>query len=477
MAILPNEDRGAWPWWLIGLLGLALVVSGTIFFIAARDSFWFDEIWSLQTFAQSADSPWKVFGFHHDNNHQLVTLWMYFWHPQRDWLVYRIPSIAAGLGTIVLSASIARRWSNRAALIAICLTASSFVLVTYSSEARGYALAGFFSLAAWFILDRYLVTQSIVTASLFWALVVLGFLSHATFLFFYCGALAWTSAEIAANRRAPVQTLKVLARLHLLPLAFLLFFYLVHLRVMKIGGGPQGSLLDVVRQALALSLGGDARGFFGPWSYWIALVIAVVGLGSLVRSKSKLWILFFAAIFAAPALILITQRPSQIYPRYFYIPLLLLLLLYSYVVSQWLESGAIGKIACAASLALIVQANARQTIQFLAIGRGQYVAALDYMAEHSTRPEASIQSDHDYESERILPYYLSYLPPGLRFVYSRQTDPGGIAPEWTVVYGQTHPFRPHPSIVDGQGRPYRLRKVFPYSGLSGYHWAVYQLTH
>jgi hypothetical protein len=449
-------------------------LSAVVRIAAARTEFWFDEVWSLLAFAQKATSPLDVFGFHHDNNHHLMTLWMYVCGMRSDWMVYRIPSIVAGIGTIVLAALIARQWGWWGALSAAVLTGSSFVLITYASEARGYALAGFFALAAWYALDRYLERRSWTAALLFALSVVLCLLSHVTAIFLYAGTLTWSMWAFFGGGKSLKQGLKDAVRCHAAPLAFLAAFYALHIRDMTIGGGPQMALADVVTQSLALAAGGTNLA-------WLKLVLAVMvvaaavyGLISLRREGSTQWSFFLVGIFVAPAIVLWIQRPSQLYPRYFYLPLLLLLVLLSYVLTKIGELGAAGRWLAVGVLALIVVLNTWQTYDFLRVGRGQYIEALRYMADGSSTGVLSMQSDHDYESKWMLTYYQPYLPAGTAMTYMMQEIASDEVPEWTIVYGQQHPFRPHASIVDARRRAYDLQRVFPYAGLSGYHWALYR---
>ena len=115
------------------LLGLALRL------LAARGALWLDEAWSA-TFAQEAVTPigviWRV---NHDNNHILNTLWLQLLGPDATPLAQRALAIATGTAAIPLAAMFCARRSTAAALIAALAFALSPILVTYGSEARGYA--------------------------------------------------------------------------------------------------------------------------------------------------------------------------------------------------------------------------------------------------------------------------------------------------------------------------------------------------
>ena len=180
---------------------LALAAGGAMRVWAARGDLWLDEVWSL-SLAEQTQHASEVFTRHHlDNNHYLITLWMVVLGSQAPWFVYRIPSLIAGIGTILLAGRFARRWGLVESQTAIVLTSASYVLIVYASEARGYALAGFFALAAFLALDRYLESRKPWAALTFSLAVVLGFLSHLTFAHFYLGAAVWS--VVRAVRQGP----------------------------------------------------------------------------------------------------------------------------------------------------------------------------------------------------------------------------------------------------------------------------------
>ena len=98
-------------WWL---LGVVIVIAVGLRIGSALDKLWLDEIWTLVVFASKVRYPWDVFTFHHDNNHYLVTLWMSaVGTEQYSSLLYRFPSLVAGIGTVVLAALVARRRAAR----------------------------------------------------------------------------------------------------------------------------------------------------------------------------------------------------------------------------------------------------------------------------------------------------------------------------------------------------------------------------
>jgi len=461
------------PRWYL-TIAAALVASGAVLrIVAARDDFWFDEIWSLLS-AENSQSLLDIFKRAHDNNHHLVTGWMYLVGKQQSWLVYRLPSLFAGVTTVALAGVAGRRFGRAEGLIATYLAAFSLVLVTYGSEARGYALAGLFALAGWIALDRYLARRSILSNIAFCLAIVLGLLAHVTFVFFLAGALAWWLVALWQQRVSASRWAVDFSRCFALPLVALAVFYFVHIRPMLIGGGPVADVLNVVTQTLALTAGGSGA---GPLALLAALLVTVgliAGIVILAREKSPLAAFFAVAIFLAPLAVIVLRRPEQLYPRYFYLPLVFALLLLSVPLGRLARAGTAARVGLATALVVFLIANAVLLSGFLRDGRGNYLAALEYIVAHSPPGPIVIESNYDFESVRMLLFYSRRLPPNTPLAYETQDAPTPGMPQWAIVWDQSQPYVPHDAITDTRGRKFVFKRVFPYSGLSGYHWAVYR---
>lgn len=87
---------------------LVVAVAALVRLTAASNEFWLDEVWSL-LIATDLASAWRAFTIKHDNNHILNTLYLR-WAGLRDaWLVYRLPAVVAGTGTVALVFACERR--------------------------------------------------------------------------------------------------------------------------------------------------------------------------------------------------------------------------------------------------------------------------------------------------------------------------------------------------------------------------------
>jgi hypothetical protein len=108
-------------WWAAvsatALAGLVLRV------VAAQGGLWTDEAWSM-IYAAKARNPMGVFlRINHDNNHHLNSLWLQAIGPGASPLLARVPAIAAGTLCILVAASLCRRGSRKAGMVAALLFA------------------------------------------------------------------------------------------------------------------------------------------------------------------------------------------------------------------------------------------------------------------------------------------------------------------------------------------------------------------
>ena len=255
-----------------------LAVAGAVRVCGAFNELWLDEIWSLNLAGQVA-TPLEIFTkIHHDNNHYLNTLYLYFLGRGASEFVYRIPSLLAGIATVVAAGLIGRRRGTTDAIFAMLVVGFSYVLILYSSEARGYAAAVFFAFLCFYLLDRYLETRRWPLALMFSLCAVLGLLSHLTFVCFYSSALVWSGYRLMKSRLGPSRTATALLSCHAVPILFLATLYFADVRHIVVGGGTPLTLLAGYGTALAWALGTPAADFMIILTCIAAVVILDVGL-------------------------------------------------------------------------------------------------------------------------------------------------------------------------------------------------------
>jgi 4-amino-4-deoxy-L-arabinose transferase-like glycosyltransferase len=167
---------------------------------AAHNDLWFDEIWTLELLRERVHSFGDVFtNLKHSNNHHLCSLWMWLVGQNASALMYRLPSVLASIGTIVLAGLIGLRQSRLEGSVAVILTSWSYLLIHFGTEARGYSLAIFFALLAWYALQRFEERRSWIWIVVFWSAVMLGFLAHLEFAVCFAGLVVWSLWRFTRN--------------------------------------------------------------------------------------------------------------------------------------------------------------------------------------------------------------------------------------------------------------------------------------
>lgn len=176
-------------WWLLGaivVLGLALRIAG------AQGALWLDEAWSAKQ-AHDAGTPLGVFlNINHDNNHHLNSLWLLLVGFDAPPLLARTLSIVTGTAAILVAWAICARRSAALGLITALLFAISPALVTFGSEARGYAPMTLALLTAILLIDRWLAGEAARSPALALAIAFfLGAFSQLTMFFAFCALAGW----------------------------------------------------------------------------------------------------------------------------------------------------------------------------------------------------------------------------------------------------------------------------------------------
>src|SRR5262249_4135081 len=148
---------------------LLVAAAATLRGAASSGDLWLDEVWSVEV-AQRLHSGLGVFTeIHQSNNNHLNTLFLYLLGKQSNLFVYRIPCVIAGVAAVLVAGHIGLRRGGVEAILAMVLTAFSYPLIHYSSEARGYGLAVLFDLLAFDFLESYFMAKSVWKLAGFWA--------------------------------------------------------------------------------------------------------------------------------------------------------------------------------------------------------------------------------------------------------------------------------------------------------------------
>jgi hypothetical protein len=474
--------RARWPV-LLPCLAILLLVAAGLRIYGATNDLWLDEIIAIDsarhvsapldiivTERTDAGSPLRL-----DGQHQLYTLYLYAIGPQSDSLIFRIPSLLAGIGTVAMAWLIGRRRDLSCAMFATLLVGFSYVLVLYSSEARGYALEVFFSFVAFYTLDRYLETNRWPFAVLFSAGVVLGLLAQLTFVCFYVAALAWCAYRLIRSHAGVKRMLLVALWCHATPGLFLAWLYEVHIRgIGTVGGTPSPSLIHSYGTALAWALGPPSTDALIFLACVIAVVAFYAGIARLWREKSDVFVLYLGVILVFPILLIVVRGSDIVYVRYFVVSIAFLLLLCSVLLSSLYRQGRLGRATCALLLIAYVATSGGQMATLFTYGRGQYREAMRYMKEHADRSPVVIGGDQDYRIGIELQYYGPTVLGTGAWQYVPHGSWPADGPEWLVCQRESFedPEPPLPRIEDGR-HTYQFVQTFRTAPLAGLHWFLY----
>ncbi|UZK66810.1 hypothetical protein [Sphingomonas sp. M1-B02] len=346
------DRRIGWLLAAVVLLGFALRIAG------AQGALWLDEAWSAKH-AHEAGTPLGVFlNINHDNNHHLTSLWLQWVGFDSPPPLARALSIVTGTAAILVAALIGARRSPSLAVITALLFAVSPVLVTFGSEARGYAPMSLALLTAILLVDRWLAGDAERSPALALAITFfLGAFSQLIMVFGFCAISGWvffTLWKRSALKPALVDTIRLL-----LPsvIALVLVASIIAGAAAAHGGFRIGAydpyrtiaLLHGVSEMVQYSLGFP---IVGVW-WFAAIPILIVLAPSAGVSRIAFHRL---AILGFPLALVLLRVGNVAHPRYYLLVGIALLILVAEFIwlgwraggwKRWLSGGALAAIAAA----------------------------------------------------------------------------------------------------------------------------------
>jgi hypothetical protein len=444
------------------LISAAIVLLATALRLCgAMNDLWLDEVWSLKL-ACAVASPLDIFTkIHHDNSHYLNSLWLYFLGPHRNPIWYRMPSILAGAGMVVVAGLIGRRRNPAAGLFAMLLTALSYPLVLYGSEARGYSFMVFFSFLAFYALDCYLEKPDWRYAALFSVSAILGLLSHLTFINVLIASICWCWWRMRSVRD--------LIQCCAAPCAVFAVLYVVDVRhLVEGGGGLSQSLGYTYASAMAWALGAPT-----VYAFPLTTIIVCAAFYLTRRDSARAFVFFVAVIVVVPLLLTVVRNSPTLFVRYFLPSMVFVLILAAWVLAALFYKGGVSRIAAIVLLIAFAALNGFSTCQLLKFGRGHYQDAIRFIASHTRGKTISIDSDNNFQVPLMLDYYADALG-GKPMEYHRDAhEPWG--PEWIICQKDSLEDRtpPHGQFIESAGVRYELVEAVPTAPLSGLQWFIW----
>jgi hypothetical protein len=433
---------------------------------------WLDEVWTLSVLERLPSALAVFTDYPHSNNHPLLSLWMYALGPYRSPGLYRLPSFLAGLAVVWFAWRLGARGGRLEASLAALLAALSSLLVHYASEARGYELAIASGLASFLAVARILDGRRRSGALALAASCAVGLLSQLLYLEALAGAGAWLAVALWRRdaARALAQAGAALAPAAIVAALLVFGFY----RGMELGGGEDYQLHAVVLRALSHAAGGPMTGILAVVAAAGFVAASVAGLTTLAAEGRDEWIGYLVAAVLAPAALLVLTRPETLPVRWFVLPAAFAYLAIAGWLARALERGGLRRAAVFAALAAFSAGNAYRVALLYRDGRGDYRAAVRFLAEHDPSPAIRIASDHDFRNRLMLRYYRVELPPGREIVYVPGLEQQRSWPTWVLAhrYG-ARPDAPE-AMRDPEGHAYERAAAWGSSDLSGFRWTLYR---
>jgi hypothetical protein len=338
----------------------------------------------------------------------LNTLYLYAIGKQQDLILYRGLAIASGIGSLILLRKTALRWGPAESVIAVLLAATSYPLLLYFSEARGYAPAVFFGLLSFFLLRECQRRFRPALLMLFWCASILGVLSHLSFVIAFLSLVIFTLHH-ELSEDAPLIRRFVQVGIYLLvPSVIVSTLYLFYARGMAIGGGPPVDKFAVLQQGIASFAGlpDGVRALGLP----LVLLPVLWSLVLLYRAGDQEWSFYGSVLLAAPAFVVIFAGAQYFNFRYVIVCFPFAYLLLARLLTIASHEAKPYRYFVFLILSLFVVGQAHHLAPFLENGRGSYKPIVAEMESVSTGTTITVGSDNDFRNKMVLLFYERFFP-------------------------------------------------------------------
>jgi hypothetical protein len=449
---------------LVGLGALLIILS-------ARGTLWFDELLSLQ-WARSAENPWQIWEvFRHDNNHPLNSLWLWLVGEDRFPLIYRLLSMVSGVCTLVLIWMAARRLAKTFAWVPLLLASTSFPLVLYASEARGYAPALACLLGAWLVVSTRTESGLAWRVPLFWLLCLGAMFSHGTSLVILAALGVYFLVDRQTKGGHWLQTFGGAVVWFGVPLVAAALYWFFFLRVMIIAGGPEYTLPTVLAHLFGYALGAPGA---GHWVFALVGLLVLVAVLIFARFPDVATRVFFAgAVLIFPALSLVATDTTYLYFRYFLVSLPFVYLLSAPLAARMDLWPRGWRILAATVLGAVVLGQLPRLVQLISVGRGDYVTALRVIVEDCSL-DKTIVANNEMQVGFVLGYGKKLHSELAPLVLVPQARAAEQPTEWIVYVTQDDPPASPEPLINLHDTSYRFVSFHRSAPVSGAHWTIYR---
>lgn len=459
---------------------LSVLVGVAVRVVSAFNDLWLDEIWSLNLVSQIAAPAEILTKLRIDNNHLLNSLGLFILGPNQDFLYYRLPALVCGLFSIPLFVALTQRHGRMGAAIGSIVFALSYPAALYSSEARGYGPAVFFTLLAIWSLEQ--TASKLPSLKRFgWFVVlnlslVLGLLSHYSF------TIAITALALY-SLVAPGEVAKYIRLIagFLLPACVAFFIYFAHYRYLPAGSGGQEPYLQTIINSLAISFGAPLltadEPQIGAFILLGAIILILCALSesySLWRERNPRWALYLVGALVLPILTLTILQPRVLYLRYLLISLVFFYLLITSFLVRLASRTRVGGILVTLLLLAYTVGQFSYLFDLAKYGRGNYQTALYTLLQLEPKETVVIGGNHEFRDRMILSFYWGRCSTAKELVYLPKKEWAESSPDWLLLQTQEPNPIVEPNITTEDESLYSLVETFPSGPLSGWHWSLYE---
>jgi len=454
---------------------LAVLTAVILRYAAALDNLRFDEVLSLEG-ARGLSSWWRVFFVAHDNNHILNSIYLRYFGEGSWWASYRFFSIITGSAAIGLIGLIGFRRNLTTGIIALILSTFSFPLIIFSSEARGYAPAVFFSLLAFIAFQNYGQKSKKKTLIIFWLSIIAGFLSHLLFAYIFAGFFFSVLFPLLSRPVKLGRRWIEFAKWYFAPSIFIVFFLMFFVKNLVLAGGlPAPQAIERFSLFIIPALG-------LPYGFTASILVAFVvffavlfWLYCIERQGNRNWIFFSIVVALVPTLTLFLPLPF-FNPNYLIFSLPFFYLLLASMLSNFILQKKWQFLFAILIIVLFCFFSINEIKRHFKLGRGNYIEALQYIVQETKDPIISITSDHDFRNEKMLNFYRQFvkLKSGQKIEYVRSLD-NTQHPSWLIVHDPNPGAKPFNAFIRLGSDTYHLKRSFLNgSVISGWSWFIYR---
>jgi hypothetical protein len=443
---------------------------------AARGELWLDEIMSLNS-VQGAGGLIDILSLYHDNNHVLMSCWLWLVSASESPIILRALSLASGLlsGLLLLTWPQAPRMSPRVAaiqrLFLLAIWAVSYPLVLYDSEARGYAQMVVGGLACTWIVLAGLKTR--LSDALLLIAGVLCVLGHSS-------GLLWIAALFGGSLLTLGRESRRGFILRWTPLLIVTILWWAHfIAPLPPGSGGIRPWYEAYFSLLSISVGGPTIDSSAPEQGLLAFGVAALVLIALLKiswfeSRADRG---FAAIcllggVLLPVLTVLVLEPRVVYERYFLCAAVLFYLLVARFGARMWEANT-GKVLSVIVLYFICQLT--YGYHLLVEGRGSYQELLRTVIAKSQAGAIRLWGDHSFRIPTVVNYHKKALSGGMRLEFMAESPQDTAAPDWLLLHSQASIWDPPAEVSQGG---WKARKIAceQSAPLSGFSWCAFKVV-